>query len=238
MKTSSATDVIRELKQGGDAEHARLLQRFFKTGPGEYGEGDRFLGLRVPAVRQIARRHANLSSDELSVLLAEAWHEARLAALLILVEQFKRGDEASRRSIYRFYLAHTRHINNWDLVDLSAPPIVGGWLLERSRSPLHKLARANSLWERRIAILATLNFIRYDEFDDTLAIAARLLSDREDLIHKATGWMLREVGKRDQQRLEQFLREHYAQLPRTTLRYAIERFPEKLRRYYLSGITA
>ncbi|HEY0720642.1 MAG TPA: DNA alkylation repair protein [Gammaproteobacteria bacterium] len=237
METAGARDVIRELKQGGDAEQARQLQRFFKTGPGEYGEGDRFLGLRVPAIRQIARRHANLPTEELSALLAEVWHEARLAALLILVEQFKRGDETTRRSIYRFYLAHLHRINNWDLVDLSAPPIVGGWLQERSRAPLHKLARGKNLWERRVAILATFNFIRHNDLDDTLTIATRLLSDREDLIHKATGWMLREVGKRDQQRLEKFLREHYPQLPRTTLRYAIERFPEKLRRYYLNGIT-
>lgn len=236
MKTDSAKVVVRELKQGGDAEHARLLKRFFKTGPGEYGEGDRFLGLRVPAVRKIARRHLTLSSEELSALLEEVWHEARLAALLIMVEQFKRGDETTRRAIYRFYLDHLPHINNWDLVDLSAPHIVGGWLLERSRAPLHKMTRSSNLWERRIAILATLNFIRYDDFDETLAIATKLFADREDLIHKALGWMLREVGKRDQPRLEQFLREHYAQLPRTTLRYAIERFPEKLRRAYLSGI--
>lgn len=233
MRADTARDIVKELKQKRDAEQARLLQRFFKTGPGEYGEGDRFLGLRVPEVRKIARGHADLASDELSKLLAEEWHEARLAALLILVEQFKRGDEATRRAIYRFYLTHTCHINNWDLVDLSAPHIVGGWLLERSRAPLRKLARSTILWERRIAILATFNFIRYGQYDDALAIAESLLGDHEDLIHKALGWMLREVGKRDQPRLEVFLHEHYTQLPRTTLRYAIERFPEKLRRQYL-----
>ena len=236
MRAATAADIVKELKQQADSEQARQLQRFFKTGPGEYGEGDRFFGLRVPEIRKIARSHRNLTMDELGQLLAEEWHEARLAALLILVEQFKRGDEATRGTLYRFYLAHTAHINNWDLVDCSAPNIVGGWLLERSRAPLYKRARSKNIWERRIAILATFTFIRHDDFDDILAIAEQLLGDREDLIHKALGWMLREVGKRNQPRLEQFLRDHYPQLPRTTLRYAIERFPEKLRRSYLKGM--
>jgi 3-methyladenine DNA glycosylase AlkD len=235
MKPDTARDVLNELKRCADPERARRLQRFFKTGAGEYGEGDRFLGLTVPTVRKIARGHYQLPQTELSKLLAEEWHEARLAALLILVERFKQGDETARRAIYRIYLAHTHYINNWDLVDLSAPHIVGGWLLERSRAPLYKLARSKNLWERRIAILTTFSFIRDGDLDDALAIAEKLLNDREDLLHKAIGWMLREVGKRDRERLEAFLTEHYAQLPRTTLRYAIERFPEKLRQYYLRG---
>lgn len=238
MRSDTAAEIVKELECHADVEQARLAQRYFKTGPGEYGEGDRFLGLSVPEVRKIVRSHTDLATDEVDKLLAQEWHEARLAALLILVEQFKRGNEAARRAIYRFYLDHTAQINNWDLVDCSAHHIVGGWLLERSRAPLYKLVRSKSLWERRIATLATFNFIRHEEYDDALAIAASLLADREDLIHKAVGWMLREVGKRDQPRLEQFLRDHYPQLQRTTLRYAIERFPERLRQSYLRGRVA
>jgi 3-methyladenine DNA glycosylase AlkD len=228
-------EVQRAFRALGDAEDARNLARFFKTGPGDYGEGDRFLGIRMPVVRQCVRTYEDLSLRGIGALLKSSWHEERMLALLIMVRQFKRGDDVARRALYSLYLARTDRINNWDLVDLSAEHIVGGWLFERSRKPLYRLARSSSLWERRIAILATFHFIRQGEFTDTLAIAERLLGDRHDLIHKALGWMLREVGKRDRATGEAFLRQHYASLPRTTLRYAIERFPEPLRKRYLAG---
>lgn len=235
MQPPSAKSALRELNKLADPTRATLLRRFFKTGPGEYGEGDRFLGIQVPVIRHLVRGYRDLAEAEVDDLLAQPWHESRLLALLILVEQFKRGDDTRRRSIYDYYLAHTDRINNWDLVDQSAAPIVGGWLLERSRAPLRRLTRSKSLWERRIAIIATFHFIRNEQLDDTFDIAERLLGDKEDLIHKAMGWMLREVGKRDQKRLEEFLTDNYARLPRTALRYAIERFPETLRKRYLRG---
>ncbi len=213
--------------------HAAVLARFFKTGPGEYGEGDRFIGVKVPVIRQVAKEFKNLPLAEIECLLHSEIHEERLLALVILVNQFEKGDDITRKPIYSLYLANTRYINNWDLVDLSAPQIVGGYLENRSRKPLDRLAKSSSLWERRISIVATHWFIRQGDFADTLRIAEKLLNDREDLIHKAVGWMLREVGKRDVVILEEFLGEHCRVMPRTMLRYAIERFPEEKRRGYL-----
>ncbi len=194
-----------------------------------------FAGIRVPVLRKLAQEVQPLPLDEAGALLASPIHEARLLALLILVRQFARGDLATRRAIFELYLKNTNQINNWDLVDTTAPHIVGAFLLDRGRKPLYRLARSARLWERRIAIMATLEFIRHDQFDDTLAIAEILLRDKEDLIHKAVGWMLREVGKRDPATAVAFLDRHYRSMPRTMLRYAIERFPERKRQAYLKG---
>jgi 3-methyladenine DNA glycosylase AlkD len=218
-----------------NAEKAAVLRRFFKTGPGEYGEGDLFLGINVPPLRQLAREYQELGLEAAAALLQSRWHEARLLALLVLVRRFARADEAGRRAIYDLYLAHTAFINNWDLVDLSAPHIVGAYLSDRSRRPLYRLARSRLLWERRMAVIATFRFIRAGDFEETLAIARILIEDREDLIHKAAGWMLREVGKRDRAALEAFLDAHGRRLPRVMLRYAIERLPPARRRAYLAG---
>jgi len=202
--------------------------------PGQYGEGDAFLGIMVPTLRKLSREFTPISVDEAFALLQSKWHEARILALMILVRKYERGDEQARQEIYRRYLASTSRINNWDLVDVSAPAIVGAYLLDRDRAPLFALAKSSSLWERRTAVISTQHFIRHGAVDDTLRIAEVLLDDGHDLIHKATGWMLREVGKRDQKVLERFLRKHARHMPRTMLRYAIERFPEELRRRYVT----
>lgn len=231
----TVTSIRRELREMAHPDRARISQSFFKTGPGEYGEGDRFIGLTVPQVRKLAKRCRQLSLQETKQLLRSPIHEERLLALLILVGAFAKADEAGRQHIYEIYLQSTRHINNWDLVDSSAPQIIGAFLWARSKTPLRVLARSDSLWERRIAILATFYFIKHGKFAPSLAIARQLLGDREDLIHKAAGWMLREVGKRDLATEEKFLRRHYRQMPRTMLRYAIERLPEARRQCYLKG---
>jgi 3-methyladenine DNA glycosylase AlkD len=232
MTAQEAEDRLQALADETIAEGSR---RFFKTGPGQYGAGDLFLGIKVTPLRQLAREFRQLSTDEAGKLLGCRFHEARLLALLILVQAFEKGDEPRRKTIYDLYLANTAWINNWDLVDASAPGIVGGFLVERDRAPLSRLAGSASLWERRIAVVATQHFIRRGDFADTLRLAGLLLGDREDLIHKAVGWMLREVGKRDQAVLEGFLGEHCRRMPRTMLRYAIERFPEMRRQQYLRG---
>src|SRR5262245_3998514 len=232
MVAGEAETRLREL---ADDEVAAGMRRFFKTGPGQYGEGDRFLGIKATPLRQLAREFRSLPVGEARKLLASAFHEARMLALLVLVRAFEKGDEPSREPIYDLYLANTARVNNWDLVDASAPAIVGGFLAGRDRGPLTRLARSASLWERRIAVVATLHFTRRGDFADTLRLAGLLLEDREDLIHKAVGWMLREVGKRDQAVLEGFLAGHCRRMPRTMLRYAIERFPEGRRRQYLRG---
>lgn len=232
MKTIS-----RQLSQLGSPAKARFLAGFFKTGSGQYAEGDRFWGVTVPQVRSIAREHAALSPADTLRLLRSPMHEERLLALLIFIRKFEGGDAGEREKIYKLYLANTRYINNWDLVDLSAPQIVGTFLLGKPTDILRKLARSSSLWERRIAIIATFAFIKNGDSRQTLAIADILLTDKHDLIHKAVGWMLREVGKRCSQETEEaFLRKHYHQMPRTMLRYAIERFPEPLRQQYLHNI--
>jgi 3-methyladenine DNA glycosylase AlkD len=222
-----------ELRASANKADAAVLQRFFKTGPGEYGEGDRFLGVRVPATRRVARKYRNLPMIDTLKLLRSPIHEERLLALIILTHKYRKGAPDEQAAIYTAYLNNTRHINNWDLVDISAGHIVGAYLDNGSRRPLYQLARSNSLWERRIAVIATFYFIKKDQFDETLKIARILTDDSEDLIHKAVGWMLREIGKRDQDLEESFLKKHHQRMPRTMLRYAIEKFPEDLRQRYL-----
>jgi 3-methyladenine DNA glycosylase AlkD len=212
-----------------------VLQSFFKTGPGQYGEGDVFIGVRLPQLRTLCRDCRGISLGEATRLLRSRVHEERLLALLLLVDAFHRGTVEEQRAIYDAYLANTAFINNWDLVDSSAHRIVGPWLEDRSRAPLRRLARSSSLWERRIAIIATLHFIRRGAFEDTFLIADALIDDPHDLIHKAVGWMLREVGNRDGAALRRFLKDRYRRMPRTMLRYAIEKFPEKERLGYLKG---
>lgn len=227
--------ISKRLRALADPSRVPILQSFFKTGKGQYGEGDRFIGLTVPQLRELCREFRGAGIDAAATLLRSPVHEERLLALLMLVDAFTRADETGQRAIYEVYLANTRFINNWDLVDASAEYIVGGWLRDRSRASLRKLARSPSLWERRIAIVATLHFIRRDDYDDTFRIADILLQDAHDLIHKATGWMLREVGKRDGPALRRYLAPRCKRMPRTMLRYAIERFPERERQRYLQG---
>jgi 3-methyladenine DNA glycosylase AlkD len=222
-----------ELRRLADARQAKNLQRFFKTGPGEYGAGDVFLGLRVPDLRRLARAHRDLPLAAVRRLLASRFHEERMLALFILVLRYDRGDRAGREAVFRLYLANLRRVNNWDLVDCSAPGILGRHLLGRDRRRLYRLARSASLWARRAAVLATFWFVREGEFADSLRLAEMLLADREDLIHKATGWMLREVGNRNPEAAAGFLRRHCRTMPRTMLRYAIEKLPEAERRRYM-----
>lgn len=222
--------VLRQLGNPAIAAHSR---RYFKTGPGEYGEGDQFLGIRLPVLRKLLPRCQHTPLGSICTVLQSPWHEERLFALLLLVARFAKGDQASRAAVFEQYLAHTAFINNWDLVDCSASRIVGAFLEDQGRDLLRTLAGSESLWERRIAIVATLHGIKKQSFADCLAIAGLLLADRHDLMHKAVGWMLREVGKRDQATLEFFLHQHYRTMPRTMLRYAIEKFPDSLRTAYL-----
>jgi 3-methyladenine DNA glycosylase AlkD len=229
----TAEDARTKLKSLASPAAAKAATRFFKTGPGEYGEGDTFIGVNVPTLRTASREFRALPLAEVEALLHSPAHEERHLALLILVLQVAKGDEAHRKQVFDLYLGNTRFVNNWDLVDGSAPQVVGGYLLTEPKEPLFALAKSASLWERRIAVVTTQHFIRHGEFDDTLAISELLLGDEEDLIHKATGWMLREVGQKDQSALEGFLEEHAAVMPRTMLRYAIEKFPPDQRRAYL-----
>ncbi len=223
------------LREQASPEVAAVSRGFFKTGPGEYGEGDKFLGLTVPKLRTLSKQSDALSEEEMIALLRSVWHEERLVALIIMVRRFEKAkrDDATRARLVKLYLANTVHINNWDLVDTSAPQLLGIWLLTKERVILDKLARSKNLWERRIAVVTTLSFIRSGEFEDTLRLARGLMRDKHDLMHKACGWMLREVGKRDQAVLVQFLKEHATEMPRTMLRYAIEHFPEAVRKRYL-----
>lgn len=231
----TAKDASAALRMLANPEVAAHAARYFKAGPGEYGEGDQFLGLRVPQVRAVARARREMPLAEVRKLLASGFHEERLCAALILVAQFQRGDEKTRGAIYRSYVASLKHLNNWDLIDTSAPHVVGGWLQSHDRKQLYTWARSRDLWKRRIAIMSTFAFIREGEFADTLAIAELLIGDEHDLIHKAVGWMLREVGNVDRAAEEAFLEKHYQSMPRTMLRYAIEKFPEKRRQAYLKG---
>lgn len=234
MATDNVAVVRQEIKRLADPKKAKDLQWFFKTGPGDYGEGDVFVGVKVPELRRLSKKH-NLSVSETRRLLKSKVHEERLLALLILVRIYSRSDSATKRKIYEIYLKSTRYINNWDLVDGSSHFIVGDYLMTRSRRPLYRFAKSSDLWERRIAILSTYHFIKHGDYDDTLKIARMLLGDEEDLIHKAVGWMLREVGNRDRVTEERFLKAHYKRMPRTMLRYAIEKFPEAKRQRYLKG---
>lgn len=227
---TKAVQVVGDLMAVARPERVGVLASFFKTGSGQYGEGDRFAGVYVPDNRKVARRHLDAGFGDIRRLLQSEVHEVRLCALLILVEQYKRGDGARRAGIFDFYLTVTDRINNWDLVDLSCQYIVGAHLLDGGdRSVLYAMARDGSMWRRRIAVVSTLWFVRHGQFDDALNLCALLLGDREDLMHKACGWVLREVGKRDKGRLVGFLCEHLRELPRTTLRYAIERFTKEER---------
>ncbi|HEX9107811.1 MAG TPA: DNA alkylation repair protein, partial [Longimicrobiales bacterium] len=210
-------------------------QRFFRTGPGEYGEGDVFLGVRVPQLRGLARRFRGLSLEDSLELLRSPLHEARFLAVVLLVESYRRGDAATRQRVFDAYLANTDRVNNWDLVDVSAPHVVGAHLLQGDSAVLDRLAASPSLWERRIAMLATFAFIRAGRLQEPLRIARLLLHDNHDLIHKAVGWMLRELGQRSRDAEEAFLAEHYRTMPRTALRYAIEKFPSERRRAFLEG---
>jgi len=229
-------DLKADFRNAAAPEKAALLARYFKTGKGEYAEGDRFLGLTVPVTRGLAKKHRGLPFADVKALLKSPWHEERAAALLLLEERFSGGGAAERKAIYEFYLANTRYINNWDLVDMSAPCIVGGWLKDKDRKPLYGLAGSELLWDRRIAVLACFNFIKDGESADALAIARGLLDDGHDLLHKAVGWMLREIGKKcSEDVLLGFLKDNYARLPRTALRYAIERFPAARRKRLLAG---
>lgn len=233
--SSTASQLSKALRAVADPAIAEHSQRFFKTGKGEYGEGDEFLGIRVPVLRKHAKKFSDIPIDQVRQLLESPFHEERLCALLLLVRKFAAGDEQEQTAIYNLYLNNTRYINNWDLVDSSAHYILGPYLDNRDRQLLYELSDSGSLWERRIAIMSTLHFIRQNQFEDTLKIAVRLLRDEEDLIHKAVGWMLREVGKRKLVVEKAFLGAHYKQMPRTMLRYAIEKFPEKERKRYLAG---
>ena len=232
---NQVADIKNEMRKLANKKIAEHSQRFFKTGKGQYGEGDIFLGIRVPVLRKIAKKFRRISLAEVSKLLESKFHEERLLSILILVNLFKLGDEDDQELIYELYLDKTRYINNWDIVDISAGNIVGEFLFEKDKAPLYRLVFSENLWERRIAIVATFYFIKNDEFDDTLKIAEILFTDKEDLIHKAVGWMLREVGKRVIEIEEEFLEEHYLKMPRTMLRYAIERLPETRRKMYLKG---
>ncbi|MFC1703819.1 DNA alkylation repair protein [Candidatus Omnitrophota bacterium] len=223
------------LKRLANKKKAAVLQRFFKTGPGEYAEGDRFLGVTVPKIRMLVKQFHHIGIQEVARLLRSSIHEERLLALLILIEKYKKASAQEQKRIYDVYMRHTTYINNWDLIDLSAGHIVGAFLADKSKKPLYILARSKILWERRIAILSTFYYIKQHSFKDSLKIAKILLLDKEDLIHKAVGWMLREIGKRDQAIEEHFLKQCYAKMPRTMLRYAIERFPEPRRKAYLQG---
>ncbi len=219
-----------------DPEIAAHSMGFFKTGKGEYGEGDRFLGIRVPVLRQLAKKYRDIDLSAIKKLLQSSFHEERLCALIILVQKFSKGTEEERAAIYNLYLGSIEKINNWDLVDSSAHYIVGVYLENRNRDILYKMAGSENLWERRIAVMSTFHLIKKNIFKDTLNISEALLKDNEDLIHKAVGWMLREIGKRDISAEKNFLDKHYKDMPRTMLRYAIEKFEEKERQKYLKGL--
>ena len=231
----TAHEIRKRLQILGNKEIAKILRRFFKTGPGEYGEDDVFLGIKVPDLRRLAKEYQDISLQETTQLLTSPIHEERLLALLVLVRTYAKGNEFTKREIYELYCRYIKFINNWDLVDGSAAHIVGDFLMDKSKEPLYRLAKSKNFWLRRISIISTFYFIKQNKFSETLKIAAILISDEEDLIHKAVGWMLREVGKRDLQTEEKFLRDHYQKMPRTMLRYAIEKFPEPKRQHYLQG---
>lgn len=233
-------DLEKELKKYSNKEKAQLLQRFFKTGKGDYGEGDIFLGIVVPNLRKISKAFwKNVSMENIQELLNSRVHEKRLIGLFMLIEKYKEAKKDKNkekiREIFNFYLANTKNINNWDLVDLSAPNILGDYLLDKERKVLYELVKSNNLWEKRISILSTFTFIRNKDFKDSLKLAEILIQDKHDLIHKAVGWMLREIGKRNQDIEENFLKKYYKTMPRTMLRYAIEKFDEEKRQKYLKG---
>ncbi len=229
--------IIAGLKKISNKERAEIQQRFFKTGPGEYGEGDVFIGVKMPQQRLITKKFINTPVSDLERLLDSKVHEHRMIALLIGVLQFEKGNEKQQKQIYTFFIKNSKKINNWDLVDVTVPRVIGKYLLNNKseKEILYKFSKSKNLWQKRIAIISTFAFIRNLDFQDTLKISKILLNDKHDLIHKAVGWMLREIGNRNRDVEEKFLKIHYKTMPRTTLRYAIEKFPEKLRKNYLHG---
>jgi len=233
----TAENFRQELKHLSNPQNAFQLQRFFKTGPGQYGEGDIFWGIKVPYTRELVKKYKKMSLSEIAKLTPDPVHEVRMAAGFLLVECFKRSDEIGKKACYDFYIENATYYNNWDLVDMTSHHIVGGWLYDKERAPLYKLAASDNLWEQRISIISTFYLIRRDDFNDALALAKILLNHKHDLIHKAVGWMLREVGNRNPLAETEFLLENrrYQQMPRTMLRYAIEKFPEKQRLDFLKG---
>ncbi len=233
MTTTSYAEVHRRMMELADPGHAESARRFFKTGPGEYGEGDKFLGIRVPLLREVVRDYDTLPLPTVLKLLKSSWHEERAVATLMLVRLYGKGGPEERESIYRLYLDSLQWINNWDLVDCSAAQIVGRHLAGKGRFPLTRMARSEHLWTRRVAVIATLHEIRKGHFEDILVLAPRLLDDKEDLIHKAVGWMLREVGQRDEAVLEKFLDTYATRMPRTMLRYAIEKLSPAKRKQFM-----
>lgn len=226
--------VTKEMRRLANPEKAKILSRFFKTGKGQYGEGDKFLGVVVPAQRTIAKKYyLEITLDEIQKLIQSEYHELRLLGFIILTLKYPHAGLREQKQIFTFYLKNAKRANNWDLVDLSAPNVVGAHLLENDRKILYKLVRSKNLWERRISMLATFTFIRAGQFADTMKLADILMPDTHDLIHKAVGWMLREIGKRNEKALKDYLELRYKKMPRTMLRYAIEKFPEKIRKQYL-----
>lgn len=236
MDTHKLIQLKQELQKAGDPEKAKIYYRFFKTGKGEYGEGDVFLGITTPKNKEIAKKHLDLSLSDIEEMLNSKIHEHRSCVLTILVRKFQKANELEKKKIFELYLKNAKKINNWDLVDCSAPNIVGEYLLNRKneRKILYKLANSDNLWEKRISMLATYTFIRAHQFEDTINLSEILMNDKHDLMHKAVGWMLREMGKRDVKILEKFLDKHAHYMPRTMLRYSIEKFDETKRKYYLN----
>lgn len=235
MPVQKLTDLKKDLKALANPERAKVSAWFFKTGKGQYGEGDQFLGITVPIQRKVAKRYVHVSLSDIQKLLVSPIHEFRLVGVYILVYQFEKADTKTQKQMYTFYIKNAKRINNWDLVDSSAPHIVGSYLLHSPRNILYRFAKSKNLWEKRIAIIATAQFIKHNQFEDTFKIAKILITDTHDLIHKAVGWMLREVGNKNQAAEEKFLKKHFEQMPRTMLRYAIEKFPEVRRKQYLQG---
>jgi 3-methyladenine DNA glycosylase AlkD len=225
----------KEIKYKFDSERAEHSKRFFKTGKGEYGEGDVFYGLSMPEQRLLVKKYwNNIGPQDIQILLNSAVHEERMIGLLILIKKYEKN-EIARKLIFDMYIENVNNINNWDLIDVTTPKIVGNYLIDKDKKILYEFARSDNLWKKRIAVLATFWFIKYNQFEDSLKIAEILLQDKHDLIHKAVGWMLREVGKRDEKILKDFLKKYYRDMPRTMLRYAIEKFDEKTRKKYLNG---
>jgi 3-methyladenine DNA glycosylase AlkD len=236
LNSKDFSQLKNELQKLGDANRAKRLAGFFKTRPGEYGEGDTFLGVNVPSLRILARKYKELSISEIDQLLASPIHEERMVSLLLLIHKYSKSHPNGKKELVEYYLRNAGRVNNWDLVDLSAPQILGEYLLKRKdRKVLFELSKSKNLWERRISIISTLTFVKDNQYEDALKISLNLLNDKHDLIHKAVGWMLREVGNRNLSKEESFLEIHYQVMPRTMLRYAIEKFPERRRRDYLEG---
>lgn len=231
----TAKDVERELNAHENPADAEFLQRFFKTGPGQYGEGDVFIGLRVPQTRVITKKYRDLPLGEIEKLLDSPIHEHRLAAVIIMTERAKRAQEEEKKDLYDLYLRRIDRMNNWDIIDISCGHVVGGYLLDKPRDILYKLARSKVMWERRVAIISTSRFIAHGDLDDTFKLAELLINDNEDLIHKASGWMLREAGKKDETRLKDFLDQHAATMPRTMLRYSLEKLHSTDKAHYMTA---